>query len=93
MNITQDVVLIDQKIDDDDNALSIISDRSKKRKYEHSDPNKECADCIDYIQELRFEKRMNTELTKQNGTTVYEVVVGGTYLFGIIPFVKVFLRQ
>ncbi|KAF5273210.1 hypothetical protein FQA39_LY07541 [Lamprigera yunnana] len=59
-------VLIDQRIDDDDDALSVISDRSKKRKYQHDDPNKECADCIDYIQELIYEKRMNTELTKQN---------------------------
>ncbi|KAF5297584.1 hypothetical protein FQA39_LY12060 [Lamprigera yunnana] len=38
MNITQDVVLIDQKIDD---ALSVISDRSKKRKCDYGDPNRE----------------------------------------------------
>ena len=58
--IDQDVMEFDDKADDDD-ALSVAS--NKKRRLSATN---ECSDCLDYMRELEFEKRINTELSNHN---------------------------
>ena len=68
MNIIQEVESMekgDNKYEDDD-AYSVKSEKSKKRKVEYNNLDKECDDCHEYIKELSYEKKMNIELVKQN---------------------------
>lgn len=64
LNTTQDVDFMAMDADDDD-AASVASDRSKKRKYD-GDMDTECVSCQVFLSELNSEKKLNCELMKHN---------------------------